>query len=110
MSVQLGESFHAVLRNLLERVRDDVGEHVLVNVLSNHEHVMVFVEQSFNPESSYMLIEGEGTTPIADHEAMGALLQTYPGLFAGISEIAIAHELCYDMDTPSEGVVLVSSA
>ena len=33
MSVQLGESFHAVLRNLLERVRDDVGEHVVVNVL-----------------------------------------------------------------------------
>ena len=33
MSVQLDESFHAVLRNLLERVRDDVGEHVVVNVL-----------------------------------------------------------------------------
>ena len=108
MSVFEGERFHSMLRDIVERVIGDMEEPVTVNILTDDDNVMLFAEQSFHPETSYTRVAREGTTPIADHEATGALLHVHPGLVAEVSKIANACSLVYDIDTPSEGIVLVS--
>lgn len=111
---------HFYLYELVRKVSlASEGENTMINILfddmpgSDDATLvpwMIFADNQFSPQSSYLLLDNLGTVPIIDYERIMSVLVEFSGILHYVQKIyrAEEEEVEVEFNTPSEGIALLS--